>query len=855
MNDIVSRKPGFWATLILLLRISYVRSLGRRSRQQQLFRQRTKKQSDDWSGILYLVPVIIFAGINISAAYVVLGGVSIGQRLEAEQKGKVVVESWFLAEVRNAEKRTPDASSKLNDIDKSLAQDYRTEAASLARDFGVNETVTVAKLSATVRAHGSADLIDERNAAQGIVSLGASGRIAAMLGSLALIFWATMLVFQGEGMELDTQRRRHPAWEWLLSHPVPPGAVFLAEMLAAMASNPAYYSAPVVPGILFGMAYGWSVGIAAVPLIGVPLTIATACLGKALEIAVMLHFAPRTRGGIIGLMSWFGSWALLAFPALSAVTHNAIPVAQFLSPLATVSWPWLGLFLGVRSDGSLSFIAGIIACWIAAIITIGAAVGFGVWGARKGLAGNFDAAGIPSRSNAAKFAFFGKDPAYSKELMWLMRDRGAIIQAFLIPLSMAAVQLFNMRGLISSAANSWNMLCGGAAIFGAYFLMVLGPKSLASDGTALWVALTWPRGLESLLQAKARLWSMIASCVVLPFLFYAAWLYPANSWQVGLAGLGWFFFARSQAQKAVTLAKVTPESGEITKTPTGRQMATMLGTFSFAVGVFTQQWVIAVAGIVYSYLTAAAMWQNFRARLPFLYDPWSEKLPQPPTLMHAMIAISALVEIGAMIAAMFVVFLGHDGSGVALAFGYGVSSVSVALAMGRFLSKRGIAQRDIWFWPKDNRAPAHIRWTILTAQSALGIMIGALLGSVLGLAALGYLDVLQHIPFTADILAEAQKRAAEIPHLRMAYVFVGVFFAPFAEEYLFRGLLFRALDKEWGGWRAILGSAAFFAIYHPALSWIPVGAVGIANAIIFKRTGSLAPAVILHMIYNAIVLS
>jgi membrane protease YdiL (CAAX protease family) len=68
-------------------------------------------------------------------------------------------------------------------------------------------------------------------------------------------------------------------------------------------------------------------------------------------------------------------------------------------------------------------------------------------------------------------------------------------------------------------------------------------------------------------------------------------------------------------------------------------------------------------------------------------------------------------------------------------------------------------------------------------------------------------------------------------------------------------LLYRALDREWGGWRAIFGSAAFFAVYHPTLSWLPVGLVGIVNAVLFKKTGRLAPAVVLHVIYNAVVLS
>lgn len=78
--------------------------------------------------------------------------------------------------------------------------------------------------------------------------------------------------------------------------------------------------------------------------------------------------------------------------------------------------------------------------------------------------------------------------------------------------------------------------------------------------------------------------------------------------------------------------------------------------------------------------------------------------------------------------------------------------------------------------------------------------------------------------------------------------------APFAEEFLFRGLLYRALDREWGGWRAVVGSAAFFAIYHPALSWLLVGALGALNAWLFKRTGRLASAIALHMVYNAVVM-
>jgi membrane protease YdiL (CAAX protease family) len=115
------------------------------------------------------------------------------------------------------------------------------------------------------------------------------------------------------------------------------------------------------------------------------------------------------------------------------------------------------------------------------------------------------------------------------------------------------------------------------------------------------------------------------------------------------------------------------------------------------------------------------------------------------------------------------------------------------------------------------------------------------------------LAVLHHIPVIAEMLRKSEEQMSAIPDLKLWYAIMAVGIAPFAEEYLFRGLLFRALDREWGGWRTVVGSAAFFAVYHPALSWLPVGLLGMANAIVFKKTGRLWPAVVLHMVYNTVV--
>ena len=870
----MTSQPGqplsFWSTVRLLLGAARKRAAGRRKRQQELLRQRTGKDSTNWGGLGFAATIFFMALLNVFAGFVVLSAVSSGERVEAERGGKIVVSGWFLDGAKAAEKALADWASKegltadqvlLLDPhpDQALHQDYySSEARSIADKYGGSRAVIEQKLRDAMRNHGTRDFITKSQASLGITGLPKAGRFPAMLGSLTLLLWGVMLIFQGEGLELDIQRRRHPMWEWLFSHPVPSGAVFLAEMLSPVAANPIYWTAPLFVSVVFGAAYNAAVGILAALLIGVPVSVAAACMGKALEIGVTLRFSPRSRGAMMGLMSWMGyASMMLFFVGLALVPKIVAVTGKFLYFFTVLPWPWLRLFLGGQSDGSFSFLAGMLTCWAFAGVTVAGAIGFSVWGAQQGLSGNFGRADSAPAVSQKRSTGFGKDPLYRKELLWFARDRSAIVQTILIPLTVAGFQLFNMRGLLSDAQSAWNYICGTGILFGTYFLWILGPKSLASEGTALWIALTWPRGLESLLKAKAWLWSLISSGIVALVLAYAVFLFPASIWQILLVGIGWFIFARSMAEKSVTLVTVTSSSGEPEQIPKGRRWAAQLGMLTFAIGIFTRQWQLAVMGIVYSYVTAAAMWENFRARLPYLYDPWSEKLPPPPTLMHAMVAISILVEGVAVLTGILLAAAGRENIAIAQAFSYGICAVIVSIGVASFLGNRGVSQREVWHWPV--RIGRTIPWwradDSREGTLLLLLLVGAIGGAALGLFAHGYLFVLQHIPATADLIRKGQEQMAKIPYLRISYFVMAVGFAPFAEEYLFRGLLFRALDREWGGWRAVVGSAAFFAIYHPALSWLPVALLGMTNALLFKKTGRLAPAVVLHMVYNAVVLS
>jgi membrane protease YdiL (CAAX protease family) len=854
MNLDLPQPPGFWRTLRLLLGATRRRAAGRRNRQQELFRQKAHKNATDWSGLSFAMGVLFMAALNVMAAIAVRMAVTSGQRVEAERSGKIVVSRRFFNAV---EWQDNNYEGRWIRAVRNLESYYPSESKRIADEYGGTQAAIEQKLRDAVGRHGTADLIAEDVACPGLTGLARTGVLPAMLGSIAILWWGVMLAFQGEGLELDLQRRRHPMWEWLFSHSVPAGAIFFAEMLSPIAANPVYWGGPLFVGVMYGFAYGPGPGLLGAFLIGVPITIATACVGKALEIGVILRFSPRSRGAMVGLMSWMGySSMMLFFVGLFFIPRFVSATWRFLDLFTVLPWPWMNWFLGGQPDGSFSFLSGMFTCWTAAAATAGGAVWFSVWGAQQGLTGNLSWADAgPSRSRTAATRF-GRDPLYRKELLWFIRDRSAIVQAILIPLTVAGYQLFNFRNLLGHVQGAWNYLCGAAILFGTYFLWILGPRSLASEGTALWIALTWPRGLESLLKAKARLWSLISSGLALLVLGYAAFQFPGSIGKIVLVGVGWFFFSRSMAEKSVTLVTVTSESGEPQKISSGRRWAAQLGMLTFSIGVLTQQWPLAVVGIVYSYITAAAMWENFRARLPYLYDPWSEKLPPPPTLMNAMIAISILVEGGAVVTGILAV-AGSGNIAVAQAFGYGVCAIAVSVGMTKFLSERGVPPRKVWRWKAAApQGESQTWWSGETSGKGgfvLPLLAGAAGGLVLGLFAHLYVGILSHIPASQEIMRRSQEQMARIPNLRIAYAVMAVAFAPFAEEYLFRGLLFRALDREWGGWRALLGSAAFFAVYHPPLSWLPVGLLGLANAFLFKKTGRLEAAVVLHLVYNAVV--
>lgn len=75
--------------------------------------------------------------------------------------------------------------------------------------------------------------------------------------------------------------------------------------------------------------------------------------------------------------------------------------------------------------------------------------------------------------------------------------------------------------------------------------------------------------------------------------------------------------------------------------------------------------------------------------------------------------------------------------------------------------------------------------------------------------------------------------------------------APLAEEIVFRGYIFRAVENKAGGYVAIILTALAFAILHfsPVL-FIPIFLMGLAMGWVRERTGSIVPSLIFHSANN-----
>ncbi|PGC10618.1 CPBP family intramembrane glutamic endopeptidase [Bacillus wiedmannii] len=84
------------------------------------------------------------------------------------------------------------------------------------------------------------------------------------------------------------------------------------------------------------------------------------------------------------------------------------------------------------------------------------------------------------------------------------------------------------------------------------------------------------------------------------------------------------------------------------------------------------------------------------------------------------------------------------------------------------------------------------------------------------------------------------------------YIFSIAFITPIKEELMYRGILYRFLEQRHNFIVGILVSSLVFGLSHGGLP-ITATIMGIVFVILYKKTNSILPSIILHVIWNLIV--
>jgi uncharacterized protein len=149
------------------------------------------------------------------------------------------------------------------------------------------------------------------------------------------------------------------------------------------------------------------------------------------------------------------------------------------------------------------------------------------------------------------------------------------------------------------------------------------------------------------------------------------------------------------------------------------------------------------------------------------------------------------------------------------------------------------------------------------ARRALGLVAPASWPRAMGLALLTVIAALAVSALLEPILHAAREQglapAASRPAgtsailgAALACVALAVV-GPVVEELLFRGLLTAAFRRRFGPMRTALVTAAVFALAHVLPRVIPpVFILGLALALVYERTGSALPGILVHCLYNGI---
>ena len=648
--------------------------------------------------------------------------------------------------------------------------------------------------------------------------------------------------------DLGTRELARPEWdmEWLVTLPIRMPTLLWAR-LAERSVTSLFALLSLLP-LLLVLAWqqvspGWLVPLMALAA-ALPLFALAALLRSVVDIGLRLRLAPARLRNLQALMSVLGLLGLYLALSVGSSQGASLGVSMVSESPGWLLWTPPGLVVQALYAGTpWQALVLLFAAWAQAGLLLAAGVAWMHRQLRHGLlSGGSREAGTRgpgvARSARGGWQLPLRSPVQRRELLLLARDRNFLVQTLLLPVLIIGSQI-----VLNGGTQALGQLFSGppaliaSIAFGlaSYMLMLSAFQTLNTEGAALWLLYTFPRSVGSVLRDKAALWAVIALAypvgVLLPGALHMA---PGAGWRY--LGLGLLALAGVPLFSVIAVSLAVFASDPLAQERSARvrpgfvYLFMMLSGF-YGYGLWAAAWWQSLVILLLVGLLALALWQKANDALPFLLDPVASP-PAQPSVADGLIAATAFLVLQLMLSALWRVFQpDRPGAGVLVSF---VAAGALTYGLARLVYWRAGVKTLPSLLGRAGQRSAAVREGLLWGAAAAGL--GA-----------AYLLALR------QLLLMPEAGAAVAPALRIGLAWPCVLAAPVFEEFIFRGLIFAGLRRSFAWWPSAAASAAVFAVVHPPVSMIPVFFLGLCTAAAYERGRSLMAPMLVHAVYNAVV--
>ncbi|RFP10809.1 MULTISPECIES: CPBP family intramembrane glutamic endopeptidase [unclassified Duganella] len=656
-------------------------------------------------------------------------------------------------------------------------------------------------------------------------------------------------------LPLGSKELAQPDWdmEWLVTMPVERSTLLWGRLLERSAANFTGMFALLPPlGIIaWYSGLGWFAPLAAL-----------AALIVLLPLAALLHTLADT-----GLRMWLPASQLRNLQAVTGLF--SMPLMYFVMALgmpgasgfvmdwarafpAWASWTPPGMVLqAMQAPGLAQAVQAIALLLVQAAVLIWAGVALMRYQLRNGVvnAGSRESvrrkqpavAGDTARGGLRTWLSGAMSPIKRRELRLLSRDRNFLVQTLVLPVVIVISQMI-FNGKLSSFAELGQHHTTTAAIafgMGVYVLMLSAFQTLNNEGQVLWLLYTVPRSIESVLKEKAQLWGTLTMLYPLVVIGISAWYTTHFEWSMLVLLLTVFAGIPIYSLIAVSLGVFAcdPLAVDVRARvrPTYIYLYMLLAGF-YTWSIYSSVWSQKLVVMVLVASMALALWQKARDALPYLLDPAAAPPPRVST-SDGLIAATAFF----ILQSLTTLWIMKDTATTTPT----LKAATIAFVTSGLLVY--VLMRFVYWRSKTAGVPAILRG----GDTRLTLRYGAMAAAVACAVGLAYLVVLQHSSLWSEIAR--QMTASTGP--RGWLLLLAVLAAPLFEEFIFRGLIYGGLRRSMPAAPAMLMSAAIFAVVHPPVSMLPVFVLGLCTAWTYERSKTLLGPMLVHAVYNAIILS